>query len=395
MRLISHAAVLAIALLLSTPNASGQWSAFHGNAQRDGTSDAVGPTAPHLAWVAPIGGPIISSPILGPDGTIYLGSVLEDTLHPRYWIVAVAPDGTRKWRFPTGFVDRQTLSSPAIGRDGTIHVGAQDGTFYAIRPDGSLRWKHQSAKAIQQHPVIAPDGTIYVAIEGRLTAFSPDGAILWQSTQNDMTFPGGPSLAADGTIYIGGGTYGMQSKLYAFAPNGSLDWTAVVGDGYFFPLAPPAVGPDGTIFTYTTGLYAIRPDGALKWVRELSYGDNHYGSAAVDAQGNIYYAGFGAIWKLDASGGILWEHQILQGNFIGSSWSSPLVDAAGNVFVGLGTGNRWDLEVERQLLVLRPNGTKLWSYTLPKIPTTSAPAMASDGTVYIGCLDGNLYAFRP
>lgn len=395
MRRIIIASALAFAFVCSTPHAAGQWSAFHGNAQRNGTSSAAGPVAPHLAWTAPIGGPIISSPILGPDGTIYLGSVLEDTLHPRYWIVAVAPDGTRKWRFPTGFVDRQTLSSPAVGVDGTIFVGAQDGTFYAIHPNGSLRWKRASDAPIHQHPVVAPDGTVYVAIDGKLTAFAPNGTILWQTVQSDMTFPGGPSLAQDGTIYIAGGTYGVDSKLYAFAPGGSLVWTFPLGNPYFFPLAPPAVGADGTIFTYTTALYAIRPNGTMKWVRELSYGDTHYGSPAVDAQGNVYYAGFGAIWKLNAAGTISWEYEIMQGNFIGSSWSSPLVDAAGNVFVGLGTGNRWDLAVERQILVLRPNGTKLWGYTLPKIPTTSAPAMASDGTVYIGCLDGNLYAFRP
>ena len=46
-------------------------------------------------------------------------------------------DGTQKWAFPTlGLVD----SSPAIGADGTLYVGSGDGNLYAINPDGTQEW---------------------------------------------------------------------------------------------------------------------------------------------------------------------------------------------------------------------------------------------------------------
>ena len=31
-------------------------------------------------------------------------------------------------------------SSPAIGADGTIYVGSDDGKLYAINPDGTQKW---------------------------------------------------------------------------------------------------------------------------------------------------------------------------------------------------------------------------------------------------------------
>ena len=47
-------------------------------------------------------------------------------------------DGGRPWLFRTG---RGIFSTPVIGGDGTVYVGSADHDFYALRPDGRLRWK--------------------------------------------------------------------------------------------------------------------------------------------------------------------------------------------------------------------------------------------------------------
>ena len=63
-----------------------------------------------------------SSPAIGADGTIYVGS--KD-----YSLYAINADGTQKWKFTTGgFVQ----SSAAIGTDGTIYFGSVDGNLYAL-----------------------------------------------------------------------------------------------------------------------------------------------------------------------------------------------------------------------------------------------------------------------
>ena len=65
---------------------------------------------------------ISSSPVLGADGTIYLGST-DCKLY------AVKPNGAQLWVFPTG---GYVISTPAIGADGTIYVASDDGNLYAI-----------------------------------------------------------------------------------------------------------------------------------------------------------------------------------------------------------------------------------------------------------------------
>jgi outer membrane protein assembly factor BamB len=49
---------------------------------------------------------------------------------------ALAADGTLKWQFQTGGL---VYSSPAIGDDGTIFVGSEDYYLYAVNPDGTLK----------------------------------------------------------------------------------------------------------------------------------------------------------------------------------------------------------------------------------------------------------------
>ncbi len=67
--------------------------------------------------------------------------------------------GKLKWRYQTyGGV----FSSPAIGSDGTIYVGSNDDYLYALNPDGSLKWKYQTYGGVFSSPAIGSDGTIYV-----------------------------------------------------------------------------------------------------------------------------------------------------------------------------------------------------------------------------------------
>jgi hypothetical protein len=60
----------------------------------------------------------------------------------------------------------------------------------------------------------------------------------------------------------------------------------------------------------------------------------------------------------------------------------------------LGNGKRSNIACERKLLVLSPAGTLASSFTFADIPGTSSPAIGPDGTLYLGTLDGGLYALR-
>ena len=134
---------------------------------------------------------------------------------------ALTAEGVLKWIFP---VRDRCGGSPLIAADGTIYVaGAQ---LHALTPEGTERWHYQSMQdELGGSPAIASDGTIYVGSEAfGLHALAPDGSLRW-------TFPiqGGvktsPAVAKDGTIYFGG-----RDKIVALSPSGEKKWETPVGD---------------------------------------------------------------------------------------------------------------------------------------------------------------------
>ena len=53
------------------------------------------------------------------------------------------------------------IGAPAIGAEGTVYFGSHDGSFYALRPDGTLKWNISTGDAIESYPAIGRDGTVY------------------------------------------------------------------------------------------------------------------------------------------------------------------------------------------------------------------------------------------
>lgn len=388
---------LIAALYALTVSQAQGWNQYHGNAQRTGYTSVAGPSSLNLSWTAPINGPIVSSPVVGPDGTVYIGPVLEETLHPSIAITAVAPDGGIKWvhRRPFREIDNPTLSTPVIDENNNLYVGTPDGKFISLDPSGALRWEIAGSRHVLVSPAIGPEGLIYAVIDGNLKSISPDGTVNWSLLTSDPRQSGGPAIGADGTIFVPGGD-GTNGFLVAVSPVGTELWRRQLGQ-YFYPLAPPTVGPDGTIYTAAQGIYAINPDGSLKWYSEPSYGINGYGSITVDPANNIYYSGYVYIWKLNpVNGAKVWEHTITDnGSSLGHGAGGILADGAGHLIVPLGDGKRSAIPAEKKLLVMNATTGNIQSFfALPEIAGSSAPALVASGAVYSGCLDGNLYAFN-
>ncbi|MGB3478299.1 MAG: Ig-like domain-containing protein, partial [bacterium] len=68
--------------------------------------------------------------------------------------------GNLKWQTFIGVVFPR--SSPAIGTDGTIYIGSDDNALYAINPDGTTKWRYSTGNYVFSSPAIGADGTIYV-----------------------------------------------------------------------------------------------------------------------------------------------------------------------------------------------------------------------------------------
>ena len=140
---------------------------------------------------ANIGGRILTSPAIGSDGTIYVGTGSGDGQ-----LYAVNQDGTLKWK--TDFIGDLIYSSPVIGTDGTIYVGTfvGDGELYAIYPTGTLKWhtgqvgKANIGSLIYSSPAIGADGTIYVGTDmggvGELYAIYSSPGWTYATYENSM-----------------------------------------------------------------------------------------------------------------------------------------------------------------------------------------------------------------
>ena len=68
--------------------------------------------------------------------------------------------GGKLWEFETG---DWVHSSPAIGSDGTVYVGSKDKKLYAINgKTGDKLWEFETGGSVFSSPAIGSDGTVYV-----------------------------------------------------------------------------------------------------------------------------------------------------------------------------------------------------------------------------------------
>jgi outer membrane protein assembly factor BamB len=230
--------------------------------------------------------------------------------------------------------------------------------------------------------------------EGRLSAISPDGRLLW-TAQTGPTLKSSPALARDGTVYVPS----MNGKLYAVAPpmapgqqTGTIRWAFRFGEfpGRGKPVtshsppagadgigtgASPTVGPDGSIYigANNSNFYAISPDGRLEWLfeaqREIA---GIWSTAALSADNSTLYFGAnkGGIYALNRMDGSLrWQYPI-----VGSVYSSPALDATDTVYTGSTVGHVIALEGK--------SGRLIFDYDA-QAPIWTVPALRPDGSLLI------------
>jgi outer membrane protein assembly factor BamB len=337
------------------------WPMFHLNPRHTGLSPfSTASDTGVMKWKFITSDVVGSSPAVGADGTIYVGSYDHN-------LYAVNADGSQRWKFTTGDA---VASSPAVGADGTIYVGSFDHNLYAINPDGLLKWKFATGGGVPSSPVVDADGTICVAsYDHNLYAVNADGSQKWKFNIGSQS-ESSPAVGADGTIYVGAD----NNNLYAVNPDGSQKWKFTTGNSVF---SSPAVGADGTIYvgSYDHNLYAVKPDGSQKW--KFTTGDNVYSSPAVGAGGTIYVGSFDHnLYAINADGSQKWK--FTTGDHV---VSSPAVGADGTIYVG---------SYDHHLYAVHPDGTQKWKFTMGDVVVPS-PAVGADGTIYIGSYDHNLY----
>lgn len=283
------------------------------------------------------------------------------------------------WAFPT---NDEVTSSPAVGSDGTIVFGSTDGYVYAVNPDGTLKWRAPTGGAVDiATPAIGPDGTVYIgSTDGILYALDgATGARKWRYLSTSSLY-GAPAIGADGTVY-----FRDDNTLHAVTSgttNATRQWTFPLSGGTY---SSPVIDGDGTIYVGATGgaFYAVNPDGTQKW-KFTGEGDI-YTSAAIGADGVIYFATLtGKVYALLPSGAQKWSWQL----------SAPANSITSSVALGA-DGTIYFAAYDAKLHALRSDGSEKWAFSSGSEVRASSPAIAADGTIYFGAYDGYIYAVKP
>jgi outer membrane protein assembly factor BamB len=345
-----------------TGNALSEWSAPHAIVIRP--PDTLSKWRFQLAAGEEIY--MYSSPAIGPDGTIYVGSS-DSSLY------AVNPDGTLKWSFPTA---DEVRSSPSIAADGTVYFGSEDSYLYALNPDGTLKWRYETGKNVGSSPSIAADGTVYFGSDDHfLYALNPDSTLKWRyQTGGDVD--ASPAVGSDGTIYAGSD----DDHLYALNPDGTLKWRYDVNGNV---RSSPAIAADGTVYvgSYDNKVYSLRalnPDGTLKWGYPAGF--RVRSSPAIASDGTVYIGSdYNSLHALNPDGTLKWRYQT------GSNVdASPAIASDGTVYFGSN---------DDCIYALNPDSTLKWRYETGA-DVESSPTIGEDGTVYFTSGDGYLYALK-
>ena len=95
-----------------------------------------------------------------------------------------------------------------------------------------------------------------------------------------------------------------------------------------------------------------------------------------------------------ADGTQKWAFTTLSTATAGTIVSSPAIAPDGTVYVGVEVGTATSATPSGRVFALNSNGTQKWVFTAPDW-VDSTPAIGADGTIYFGCWNGYVYALRP
>jgi outer membrane protein assembly factor BamB len=281
--------------------------------------------------------------------------------------------------FPVGAATLEPSPWPTA-----LHDNAHTSVGETVGPQsGSVLWRRQLEGNVTPGPVVAADGTIYIATNaGVLHALDPaTGADRWAFTAGSA-FSGEVDLSVSPLVLASGSILwpGPRNILYEVSSSGKMQWSHAFGGAV---LSPTLSGSTVYVMTMSGTLSSINVGGAVPSVGwSLRLGKSSFGSPVVDADGNVITTvdrKVVAVADHGTSGSVRWSDATSATIEV-----SPSVSSNGDVFV---TDNHADV------YDIRPNGTVAWRKRVGQ-ESYSSSAVTSAGILYFGDNGGNLNLVR-
>ena len=223
-------------------------------------------------------------------------------------------DGGLKWSVNVGQI---VSDAPLIGPDGTIYIGDQHGNFYALYSDGGTRWSYNpfgGGGSIFGGATLAPDGHVLASDSSSVVRFAADGGEI------PYGFGPGSNSIIEAPVTIGPDNvvwFGTEDG-YLWATN-QIGTTllevpyAFSGLSHFFN--NPAAGFDDRVFfaapgagssTVDNAVYTAKSDGGAATFHSFDAGAGIQAQLAIDGAGNVYAIAGTVLSSLGPDGGVRW-----------------------------------------------------------------------------------------
>ena len=202
-----------------------------------------------------------------------------------------------------------------------------------------------------------------------LKRYRADGTVVWSTSGGSQT---DPAVGPNGDVALGGvrtnEPHGSTDVTY-YNSNGTIRWQKTSSKG---TRTQVCFGPDGTLYTTTSGTTAFNPDGTVKWT-----GVNGGWGVSLDGLGRALVPQSNKVFAYDRlNGALLWSATL---PFAGSIVEGLSIDLSNRVYV---------TSTDGYIACLRPDGTLAWNlkvcdqfYTQPSI-STGATAVATGRVGY-------------
>jgi outer membrane protein assembly factor BamB len=389
-------------------------SSLHNNS----APSAINVNGQGVMWEVKTNGGFTSTnaPVIGPDGTIYVGCS-SDSLYRPGQLYAIDPQGKIEW---THSVEMSCAYSPAVDQERIVYVAScAQGNAYldALYPNGTLKWRFDGNTTregtefinIGSSPVIARDGSLRLNLlntqdssphfRSLVCSVDANGTLLWKYRLEEY-MGSNPAVGNDLTTYV----RSESGNLSAIDRDGNLKWNLGLGGEHGnFASSSPAIGPDGTIYVGDSATYygplsfhAVDPNGTIRWAYEV-VNDSRSGGfgtnlgPAVSADGTIYFFANpgviytsmldfttekvpGRLYCLSSNGTLKWVADA--GDIYGAY---PLVDNGSRIIVS-GSG---------KVMLFSSDGSMLRSYQSTTSVSYFNPVLAADGTLLLLKMDSS------
>ena len=287
-------------------------------------------------------------------------------------------NGRRIWYKKIGW---NSISSPCV-IDDIVFVGSSDGLYALNAKDGDVVWKNDMIGCVVSKPSVSPDVVYCGSLDGKIYGLNKqNGKILWSYTTNDKIYSS-PYVMGN-IVFIGSN----DGKLYALNKNtGEKIWSFQTEGSV---VSSPIVYKDTVFFGSWDGkLYALSVDnGEIKWSLATGWG---VVSTPIVLDETVYFGSLdNNFYAVDIENGeIKWfftAEAAIQ--------SSPLI-YGGLIFFGCDDGRVYVLNASTGKLIWTAQSSYAIDgvYNYVTTPFVSSP-IAYNGKVFIGSIDGKLYAF--